>query len=123
MTGVNWRFVHGKPPRRKARLLRGSGTGEKVAKRIALDLLVVSAVTGQPAFEQDEGIDLEWLRREAAVAFEEGSSFPRPAAFPAGEGDVRVKGAALGLEAGRLAGALDPGGECGDRLPRLDPGP
>ena len=39
------------------------------------------------------------------------------AAFPAGERDVRVKGAAFGLEADRLASALDLGGERRDRRP------
>ena len=81
------------------------------------------AVARQAAFEQDELADLERLGDEAAAAGEEVGELARPAAFPAGQGDVRVEGAALGLQPDRLAGALDLGGEGGERLLRLDPGP
>ena len=81
------------------------------------------AVAGEVAFEQDELADLERVRGEAAGAVEEARDFVAAAALPAGERDMRVKGAALGLEAGRDARALDLGGEGGDGRPGLDAGP
>ena len=81
------------------------------------------AVSRQAAFEQDEAVDGERLRRQAAAALEEVVHFARAAAFPAGKGDVRVERAALGFEADRLAPALDLGGERGERRFRLNPGP
>ena len=45
--------------------------------------------------------------------FQELLHLARWAAFPAGEGDVGMEGAALVFEADPLAGPFDPGGERG----------
>ena len=66
---------------------------------------------------------LERVGGEGAVAGDERLGEGGAAAVPAGDGDVRVEGAALGLEAGGDAGALDLGGERRDRCLGLDPGP
>ena len=81
------------------------------------------AVAGEVAFEQGEGVDLERVGDEGGVAIEEAGSLVRAAPFPAGEGDVRVERAALGLEADRLARPLDLCGERRDRRLGLDAGP
>src|SRR5256885_16471977 len=81
------------------------------------------AVAREAAFEQDEGVDLERVGGEAPSALEEGRDLAGAAAFPAGECDVGHEGAALGLEAGGLAGTLDLGGERGERRLGLDAGP
>src|SRR4051794_13932572 len=83
----------------------------------------MSAVAGEAAFEEGEFAHLERFRGEAPGALEEARDFVAAATLPARERDVRVKGAALRLETGGGAGALDPGGERGHRLPRLDSGP
>ena len=62
-------------------------------------------------------------RSEGAVAVEEGLGSGGGGAPETRQGDVRVKGAALGLQAGGDAGALDLCGERGDRLLRIDRGP
>ena len=81
------------------------------------------AVARQVAFEQDEAVDREGVRHEVLAAVEEALDLARPAAFPAGERDVRMERSALGLEAGADAGPLDLRGERGDRLLRVDGGP
>src|SRR4051794_30954108 len=81
------------------------------------------AVAREAAFEQSEAVDRERLRREAAGAVEEAGDLAGPAALPARQRDMRVEGAALGREAGRLARALDLGGERGERRLRFDAGP
>ena len=69
------------------------------AQREFRDLYVVRAVAGEVAFEEDEAVDREW--REARAGCAEGMRRPLAlAAVPAGEGDVRVESAVLGLEAG-----------------------
>src|SRR5438270_3798722 len=85
--------------------------------------LIMGAVAREAAFKEGELGYHEGLRREAAAAFEEIVDFARAAAFPAGEGDVRVKGAALGLEAILLADALDLRGEGSDGRLGLHAGP
>ena len=83
----------------------------------------MSAVAGEAAFEEGEGVDREGFGSETSVAFEEPLDCWRRAAVPAGEGDVRVKGAMLGLEPGGDAGALDLGRERRHWLARLNRGP
>ena len=77
------------------------------------------AVAGEAAFEQNEGVDRERLGREPAGAGEEILDLACAAAFPAGERDVRMKGAALRLQPDLLARALDLGSERGNRCPGL----
>src|SRR3954469_23271925 len=81
------------------------------------------AVARQAAFEQAEAVDFERLRGEAAGAVEEIRELAAAAALPPRQRDVRVEGTALGLEADRLARALDLGGERGEGSFRLDSGP
>ena len=81
------------------------------------------AVAREAAFEQDEFGDLERLGTRPRVAFEEACTSRVAAAFPTGERDVGMVGAALGLEADRLADALDLGGERGEWLLGLDARP
>src|SRR5690242_5994491 len=81
------------------------------------------AVAGEADFEEDEFVDVEWLRREAAAAVEEIGDFAAAAAFPARDRDVRKEGAALGFEADGQANALDLGGEGGDGRLRFDAAP
>src|SRR5690348_11684023 len=78
------------------------------------------AMPGEATFEQDEAVDGEGCGGEAGAALEELVDLARSAAFPAGERDVRVECAAFGLKAGRLADALDLGGESGERRLRFD---
>src|SRR4029079_16744303 len=89
----------------------------------ARDLFVMRTVAREAAFEQAEALDGERARGEAARAIEEGGDLAAAAAFPAGERNVRVEGAALGLEGNRLAQALDLGGEGDQRSLWLDAGP
>src|SRR4051812_44370900 len=81
------------------------------------------AVAREAAFEQDKAVDFEPIGGEAASALEEGRDLAGTAAFPAGQRDMRVEYPTLGLEAGGLAGALDLGGERGERRLGLDAGP
>ena len=81
------------------------------------------AVTRQAAFEQGEAIRRERWRSEASAALGEGVRRAPRVAAEASERHVGVKGAALGFEAGGLAGALDLRGERRDRCPGLDAGP
>jgi hypothetical protein len=62
-------------------------------QRIFRHGLVMSAVTGEVAFEEGEAFRRERARCEAPVAFEEPLDCWRRAAVPAREGDVRVEGA------------------------------
>ena len=78
-----------------------------LSERVVRHLLVMGAVAGEAAFEEGEGIHLPRFGDQAALAVEEAGDLAGSAAFPAGEGDVRVKGAVLGLEADLLTGALD----------------
>ena len=82
--------------------------------RVARYLLIMRAVAGEATLEQGEGVDGERAGGEGAVAVEEGGGFAGAAAFPAGQRDVRMIDAPLGLQAGGLADALDLGGERGD---------
>src|SRR5438270_8668489 len=102
------------------RVAIGTCAGGASAERITRDLLVMGAVPGEVAFEQGELGHFKRVRREAAVAFKKIMHRAAAPAFPAGEGDVRMKGAALGLEAILLADALDLGGEGGDRCLGMD---
>ena len=79
-----------------------NGVRRASRQRIARHFLVMRAVAREAAFEQGEFGHVERLRREAARAFEKACDFARAAAFPAGERDVRVEGAALGFEADLL---------------------
>jgi hypothetical protein len=81
------------------------------------------AVSRELAFEQAEGVDRERLRGDGGVSLEEIRDFARAAAFPAGEGDMRVEGAAFGLQPDGESGARGLRGERGQRSPGVDPGP
>src|SRR5690348_16679176 len=81
------------------------------------------AVAREAAFEKREGVDLEGFRKQAALPLEEIRNLARAAAFPAGEGDVRVEGAVLRLQADSQARALHLGCERGDGFLGLDAGP
>src|SRR4051794_3605043 len=81
------------------------------------------AVFRQAAFEEGETIDVPQLGNERAFAVEVIGELACAAAFPAGEGDVRVVGAALRLEADALADPLNLGGKGGERLLRFHAGP
>ena len=90
---------------------------------VARNLFIVRSVAGEAAFEQDEGVHLPWFRDKAALAVQIARDLSRSPAFPAGEGDVGMIGAALGLEADGLSDALDLCGESGERLFGFDAGP
>src|SRR5260221_2152670 len=107
----------------RRRLVSAMGRKQILSQRIGRDLLVVGDVARQAAFEEGEGVDRERLGGEAGLALEEAGDLARAAALPAGQRDVRVKGAALGIETDGDASALNLGGECGERLLRLDASP
>src|SRR5687768_17095822 len=115
------RLIRNSTSRRRNASEFGEASG--VAEPILGHRLVMRAVAREVALEQDEAVDLERLRGEAAVALEEGVGGASAAAVPAGERDVRVEGSPLGLDSGPGAGTLDPGGQVRDRRLRLDPGP
>ena len=75
------------------------------------------------ALEKCEARNPERFGRQASVPRKIILYLARPAAFPAGERDVWVEGATLGLEADRLAHALDFCGQSGDGFFGLDSGP
>src|SRR5436305_2015802 len=79
----------------------------KLDQGVSSDRLVVRAVPGDAAFEEDEGVDLPRLAGKAPLALQEACELAGAAALPSRERDVRVKGAALGLEADVLADPLD----------------
>src|SRR5437868_10286091 len=81
------------------------------------------AVAGEAAFEQAECVYRKRLGHQALRPLEEARELARAAAFPARQRDVRVKGAPFGLEPDGEAGALDLGGEGGDRRLGLDARP
>ena len=83
----------------------------------------MGAVARQVAFEQDEAVDFERRRCEPRATLLEVAGGRGALPLVARQGDVRVEGAMLGLQARGDAGAVDLGGELGDRLFRLDPGP
>src|SRR3982751_3485980 len=83
----------------------------------------MGAVAAEAAFEQSEAGDIERFGNEALAALEEVLGLAAAAAFPPGKRDVRMKGAALRLEADTLAHPLDLGGERGERLLGIEPGP
>ena len=80
-------------------------------------------VARQVAFEKDEFVDEEGLRRETSSAFQVRVDFTTAAAFPASQRNMWMKGAAFGLEASRLACALDLGCKRGDWRFGFDAGP
>ena len=81
-------------------------------------------VAREVAFEQGEFAHRERRRREVGVAPLEGCDGFGVAAVPAGQGDVRVEGAALGLDAGADAGAVDLARRASATgVSRLHPGP
>src|SRR5437763_730345 len=106
-------------PSPEVKALPAFGENEKLRKRVVRDCLIMGAVAGEAAFEEGESSDLEGFGNQDAPAFEKTLHFARAAAFPASECDVRMVGAALGLEADRLADALDLGGKRAGRLFRL----
>jgi len=66
----------------------------------------MGAISAEMAFVENEFLDLPGVALQAPMLFDEGLQIGgRP--VPASEGDVRVEGAALGREAGRLASAFD----------------
>jgi hypothetical protein len=81
------------------------------------------AVAREAAFEQDEVAHVERIRREAAHAFEESGDLVPAPALPSRKRDVRMKGAALRIQADGEAGALDLRRKRGNERPRLDTGP
>ena len=72
------------------------------------------AMAAEAALERDKLIDHEGFGNEDATALEEVGDLAHPAAFPSGQSDVRVEGAALRLKADADAGPLNFGGERGD---------
>jgi hypothetical protein len=69
------------------------------------------AVAREVALEKNELGHAEWFGGKRSGALQEIRHFAAPAPLPAGERDVRMKGAALGLEGDLLAGTLDLRGE------------
>ena len=92
-------------------------------QRITCDWLIMRAVAGELALEQNELRDIERPRREAAAVFEEIGDLSAAAAFPARKRDVGEKRAPVRLETGLLANAFDLGSKRGERRLRLDSGP
>jgi len=71
--------------------------GSRSDERISGDFLIMSAMPGEAALEQDElGRAKRWGRKSSTPVKETGD-FVTSAAFPAGQRDVRVKSAAFGF--------------------------
>src|SRR4029453_11226372 len=87
------------------------GAATELNQRIVLDCLIMRAVPRELAFEQDEAVDGEGRGCKAAVSLDEDIRGPARPPFPARQGDVRMEGAPLGLEADRLADGLDLSGQ------------
>ena len=64
------------------------------------------AVARQPALEQDEALDRKRRRGERAAALEEVVRADTLLTAIAGDRDMGMEGAVLGLDAGGLAGAI-----------------
>src|SRR6476646_3376063 len=105
--------------------MRGSmsSTRRSSSQAIFFDLFIMGAVARQAAFEENEAVHLERSGAEAAPSVQEFDELARSPAFPAREGDVRVKGASFGVQTNRLANALDLGREGSEGLLRFDARP
>jgi hypothetical protein len=82
----------------------------------------MSAVAAEPAFEQDEFVDLPRIGREASMLLDEALQAGRPP-VPSGKGDMGVEGPTLGFQSDGLAGPFDLAGQRPAFVAWFDAGP